>query len=222
MARVFIIYGQPATGKTYSLRNLDPATTVIIDGDTKGALCWRGWKKYFGKDKKNLYQIDDIATITDWVKKIGEQRESKIKTLVIDGFNTAMSLAKNFNPDTSFNGWKELGKSILNVVRASKVARDNLDVIIIGHVETADADNPSSIDHLKTPGKLVSDIGLESMVLYVFYAKFADGKYFFETQNNRSSARSPEGCFPPTIPNDIKAAIDIIDAYDNGEEIKAA
>ncbi|MBQ3435074.1 MAG: ATP-binding protein, partial [Selenomonadaceae bacterium] len=73
------------------------------------------------------------------------------------------------------------------------------------------------IDRVKTPGKMVSDVNVESLLLYVFYAKNDDGKYYFETQGNRSSARSPEGCFPPTVPNDIKAIIDAIDAYDKGE-----
>ncbi|MBR2519061.1 MAG: hypothetical protein IKE46_04660, partial [Selenomonadaceae bacterium] len=33
MARVILVYGQPASGKTFALRNLDPETTCIIDAD---------------------------------------------------------------------------------------------------------------------------------------------------------------------------------------------
>ena len=218
MARVILVYGQPASGKTYALRNLDPESTCIIDADTKNALPWRGWKKFFGQDKKNFYPLDDIPTIINWIDKIGNpDKQSKIRTLVIDGLNTAMNFGKYFNADRSYQGWADLGKSILQIVRHAKAARDNLDVIINAHVEVADPNNPNAIDRIKTPGKMVSDVGIESLLLYVFYAKKVDGKYFFETQGNRSSARSPEGCFPEQIPNDIKAIIDTINAYENGD-----
>lgn len=218
MARVILVYGQPASGKTYSLRNLDPNSTVIIDADTKGALPWRGWKKSYSTANKNFYKLDDINKITSWVAKIGDpNKESKIRTLVIDGLNSAMSFAQHFNPDRSFQGWADLGRSILTLIRTAKNARDDLDIIITAHVDPADPNSPTSIDHIKTPGKMIDKIGLESLLLYVFYAKIVDGDYFFETQGNRSSARSPEGCFPPFVPNDIKAVIDTINDYDQGE-----
>lgn len=218
MARVILIYGQPASGKTYSLRNLDPSSTIIIDADTKGALPWRGWKQAYGHGNKNFYPIDDIPKITDWISKIGDpSKESKVRTLVIDGLNTAMNFGKYFNPDRSFQGWADLGRSILTLIRTAKNARKDLDIIITAHVENADPNVANAIDHIKTPGKMVADVNVESLLLYVFYAKNDDGKYYFETQGNRSSARSPEGCFPPTVPNDIKAIIDAIDAYDKGE-----
>lgn len=55
--------------------------------------------------------------------------------------------------------------------------------------------------------------------LYVFYAKIdKDGNHFFETVPLNSTARTPEDCFPPTIPNDFKLIIDTINAYENGED----
>ena len=44
MANVICIAGESGSGKTTSLRNLNPAETYIIDADKKG-LSWRGWKK---------------------------------------------------------------------------------------------------------------------------------------------------------------------------------
>lgn len=219
MARVILVYGQAAAGKTFALRNLDPNTTVIIDADTKSALPWRGWKQFWGKDKKNYYPVDDIPTITDWIDKFGDINSSRkeVKTLVIDGLSAAMSFAKHFNPDRSYQGWANVGQSIVNVVRHAKRARDGLNIILNAHVELADPNSPNAKDHLKTPGKMVSDVNIESLLLYVLYAKHVDGDYFFETQDNNSTARSPEGCFPPQIPNDMQAVIDAIDAYDKGD-----
>ena len=121
MARVILVYGQPASGKTYALRNLDPSSTVIIDADTKGALPWRGWKKNYSSANKNFYKLDDLGKIVNWIEKIGDpSKESKIRTLVIDGLNSAMSFAQYFNPDPSFNGWRVLGQTILTLIRTAK------------------------------------------------------------------------------------------------------
>ena len=52
MANVICIAGESGSGKTTSLRNLNPAETYIIDADKKG-LSWRGWKKYYSIENKN-------------------------------------------------------------------------------------------------------------------------------------------------------------------------
>ena len=219
MARVILVYGQPASGKTFALRNLDPETTCIIDADKKGALPWRGWKKFYGEDKKNFYPIRDLQTIIKWIDIIGNpEKQTKIRTLVIDGLSTAMGFAKAFLSDKSYHGWEELGKTILSVVDHAKDARKDLDVILIAHVTVADPNAPTDIDRIKTPGKMAdSTAHMESLVINAFYAKCVDGKYFFETQGNRSSARSPEGCFDFQIPNDMKFIIDTLNTYDQGD-----
>lgn len=44
MSTVILIMGEPGQGKTTSMRNLNPETTVYFDCDKKG-LPWRGWRK---------------------------------------------------------------------------------------------------------------------------------------------------------------------------------
>ena len=44
MANIIGIMGESGSGKTTSMRNLDPKTTYYIDCDKKG-LSWRGWEK---------------------------------------------------------------------------------------------------------------------------------------------------------------------------------
>lgn len=220
MAKVILVYGHPASGKTYALRNLDPKTTIIIDADSKYALPWRGWKKNW-INQQNYFPTDDIQTIINWIDRIGatDCKRPEVTTLIVDGLNTAMSFAKYFNPDRTYNGWLNLGQTIINIIRHAKNTRDDLTVVFNAHVEIANPDSPSAIDKIKTPGKMINDVGIESLLLYVFYSRCIDGKYFFETQGSHSSARSPEGCFPPQIPNDIKTIIETINQYENGEDL---
>ena len=54
MANIIGIMGESGSGKTTSMRNLDPSTTYYIDCDKKG-LSWRGWKKQYNAEaKKNV------------------------------------------------------------------------------------------------------------------------------------------------------------------------
>ena len=54
MSRILGIMGESGSGKTTSMRNLDPKTTYYLDCDKKG-LSWKGWK--------NQYNADNIKTI---------------------------------------------------------------------------------------------------------------------------------------------------------------
>ena len=88
MANVICIAGESGSGKTTSLRNLNPAETYIIDADKKG-LSWRGWKKYYSIENKNYYTTDrplKVRTIMDAVN----ERRPEIKTLVIDTIGSIM------------------------------------------------------------------------------------------------------------------------------------
>lgn len=221
MSRVILCYGQPASGKTYSLRNLDPKTTVIFDGDQKNALAWRGWKRQYSKENKNFFPVafKSWGWFVSCVQKIGaENSESKhIKTVVVDGFNSLLTESDILSDDTSFNKWKGIARDFYSFVRMVQALRDDLTVVINAHVETADPNTPSAIDRVRTPGKQLEKISLESLLAYVFYAKSVDGEYFFETRGLKSSARSPEGCFEVKIPNDMAAAISIIEKYEEEE-----
>ena len=51
MANIIGIMGESGSGKTTSMRNLDPKTTYYIDCDKKG-LSWRGWKQQYNAEAK--------------------------------------------------------------------------------------------------------------------------------------------------------------------------
>lgn len=49
MSKVICIMGESGSGKTTSMRNLDPKSTYYIDADKKG-LSWKGWRKQYNKE----------------------------------------------------------------------------------------------------------------------------------------------------------------------------
>ena len=52
MSKTILIMGESGSGKTTSMRNLNPEETFYIDADKKG-LNWKGWKEQYNSEKKN-------------------------------------------------------------------------------------------------------------------------------------------------------------------------
>ena len=226
MARPILVYGHPASGKTFAFKTLDPDKTIIFDVDQKGALPWRGSKKMYSAAKKNFFSIPTLDVIYNSIKKISTDDNYKHITVIgIDGFNNAMIREQTFydewnNTKNNFEKYQELPKKVLRIINLAQNMRDDLTIIFTAHVKCADPYSPTDVDQLLTPGKQLRDsMKIEGNFLYVFYAKVdKDGNHFFETVPINSTARSSEGCFPPTIPNDFKYIIDTINAYENGGE----
>ena len=227
MARPILVYGQPAAGKSFAFKSLDPNKTIILDVDNKGALPWRGFKKFYNSTKKNFFSIDTLDKIFNSIKKIAEDdKYSHISVIGVDGLNNALVNEQTFydewhNAKNPYEKYAELAKKTKRIIKLAQNMRDNLTIIFTAHVEVADSYSPGDVDHLLTPGKQLKEkFRIEGSFLYVFYAKIDnDGNHFFETVPNNSTARSPEGCFEPTIPNDFQLVIDTINSYENGDDL---
>lgn len=212
MSNSILIYGEPGVGKTESLNNLDPNSTIIIDADKKGLEFENAY--LYSRDKGNYFKTNSIDDIIKTLINVGNNNEKwkHIKTLVIDGMNNVWArgvFSKN-DSNNKFEKYAEIGEKTYKLFDLIQDSRDDLCVIVTAHVKHFDPYIESDTDRVFTPGKVIEDkIKLESKFNYVFYAKAKDGEYFFETKPNRSTARSPRS-FPETIPNDVAAAIQLI------------
>lgn len=222
MGRIILIFGQPASGKTFSLRTLDPNATIIIDADCKGALAWRASTTYYNSANKNFFSFCQLDKILAAVKSMDNADFNSKSNLVIDGFNNAMINEIMFYDDINhsknkFEKYEVVAKKVLAIINAAQNLRPGFNTIFTAHVDTADPYSDADVDKVFTPGKLLKDkIKIESKFNYVFYARNEDNSWFFETSPNRSTARSPYQCFPPRIDNDLQSAINIINDYEGG------
>ena len=226
MARPILVYGHPASGKSFAFKTLNPDTTIILDVDNKGALPWRGFKKFYNAERKNFFSIDTLDKIYKSITKIASDDSYKHITVIgVDGLNNALINEQTFydewhNAKNPYEKFTELAKKTKRIIKLAQNMRDDLTVIFTAHVEVADSYSPGDVDHLLTPGRQLKDkFRIEGNFLYVFYSKIdADGNHFFETCPVNSTARSPEDCFPPQIPNDFQLVIDTINQYENGAD----
>lgn len=217
MAQVICIAGESGSGKTTSLRNLDAATTYIFDCDKKG-LSWKGWKKQYNSENKNYFCCDDAESVYKYLVGVAQQRKD-IKVIVIDTINSIMVADEMRRmKEKGYDKWQDLAQCIWKIVDVAYMLRDDLTIIFVAHTQTERDDSGYLFTRIKTSGKKLDKICIESKFTTVLIAKCIDGQYVFETHANNSTAKSPTGLFEAdTIPNDIVEVISALEKFESEE-----
>ena len=215
-----LVIGESGSGKSTSLRNLDPSTTFIINVLNK-PLPFKGFSKGFkrmsadGKEG-NYYSSDDAGKILRVVKMIDKNRPD-ISTIIIDDFQYVMGneFVKRAT-EKGFNKFSEIQLHAWEVLESLTTLRDGLNAFVLSHSEITTEGKTK----MKTIGKMLDDkITLEGMFTTVLHSVVIDGQYKFVTNTDGVHlAKSPMGMFPLLIPNDLNEVIKIIHQYSDDED----
>lgn len=215
MSKIICIMGESGSGKTTSCRTLDPSTTYYVDCDKKG-LSWRGWKNQYNTENKNYLKTDNNGLILKLMHSINDSETAKhIKTIVIDTINGIMVADEmRRSKEKGYDKWLDLACAIYDIIDYALIMRDDLTVIFVAHTQTDRDDSGYFFTRIKTSGKKLDKITLESKFPVVLLAKVVDGKYVFETKANFSTAKTPMGCFDENyIDNDIAEVLNALEDY---------
>lgn len=213
MSNVICIAGESGSGKTTSMRNLDPKTTLYIDCDKKG-LSWKGWRKQYNEANKN-YIKTDFASVVEQALRKADSDWKHIKVVVIDTINGLMIADEmRRSKEKGYDKWMDLAACVWDLVCHSYELRDDLTVIFTAHTQTDHDEGGYIFTRIKTSGKKLDKICLESKFTTVLISKCVDGKYKFETHANNSTAKSPLGAFEEDeIDNDIVEVIKTLEEF---------
>lgn len=214
MARVIGIIGESGSGKTTACRNLDPKTTFYIDCDKKG-LSWKGWRKQYSEENKNYYSTNFPSSVLQILNKVNDDPSRRIKTVVIDTINGVMVAEEMRNAKVQGYGkWTDLAQYVWEIFEYALTMRDDVTVIILCHSITDTDDNGIVFTHIRTNGRKLEKIVLESKLTTVLLAECKDGNYIFHTRADRSTVKTPIGAFDQDeIPNDVAAVIKALEEY---------
>jgi hypothetical protein len=198
-----LILGNSGSGKSTSLRNLDPAKTLLIQC-IKKPLPFRatGWKTRAElKDVGNVIQTDDPALIEKLM------RSSPHEVVVIDDYQAVMvNSLMSRSADKGYEKFTDIAKSAWNIFRAAGDLAPHRRVYLLAHTQT---DEFGAV-RMKTVGKMVDQTLVpEGFFTIVLRTEVINGNYKFSTQTNGNDCtKSPLGMFADLhIDNDL-AAID--------------
>lgn len=229
-AETIAIVGESGTGKSTSLRNLNPETTFIISITGK-PLPFRAWKKKYipikieGKNVSGNYYVsskwDQILKILQIIDKMMPH----IKQVIIDDFQYILSYEfVDRATEAGYTKFSELAQHAMEILRYSEKMREDCKMIFLTHSENVgDSVNPKYV--IKTVGKLLSEkVTLEGLFTYIFFTKVNEGdsgrmEYKLITNNDGNCvAKTSLGMFEDLeIDNDLDEIIKVIDAYNEGE-----
>lgn len=209
MAEKVLIMGESGTGKSTSMRNLDPAKTAIINPVGK-PLPFRG--KF-----DMLNGVTDSKDIINYMKK---QVKAGKKILVVDDFQYILSIPyMNRIKEAGWDKWNDFGANYFEIVDICSELPKDVIVYYMTHTETLD----NGITTIKLIGKLLREkITIEGLFTIVLRTSVVDGKYFFLTQNSgKDTVKSPMDMFPAyAIDNDLKYVDEKIrNYYEIGEHM---
>lgn len=215
MAKVIGIMGESGSGKTTSMRNLDPTTTLYIDCDKKG-LSWKGWREQYSVVNRNYFATDKPTEVISMLQRVNVQDDKKyIKTVIVDTINGIMIGDEMRRcKEKGYDKWQDLAKAVYDIIDISLTLRDDLTVIFIAHSQTEKTDSGEIFTRIKTNGQKLEKVVLESKMTTVLHAVVKDGQYIFETKANNSTCKTPLGAFElDEIENDIKIVLEALKDY---------
>jgi hypothetical protein len=204
-----LILGTPGTGKSSSLRNMDPAQTLLIQ-TVKKPLPFRakGWGYHGASNPKgNIILADNGARICDLMRKTSR------KVIALDDSNYVMSNAfMRRASETGYQKFTEMAQDTFGIFETAANLADDVRVYIFAHTQTTE----DGITRFKTVGKLLDEkVSLDGLVTICLRTVVHDGGYYFATRNNGSdTVKSPMGMFDDEmIENDLAMVDKKIAAY---------
>ena len=226
MSRVVGVMGESGAGKTTAMRNLPPEQTFYLDCDKKG-LNWKGWRNQYvdirdGKEDKSkgFYLSSDIfASVSSALRHVNEDEKYKrIKYVVIDTLNGLMVAEEMkilaMQSGDKRSAWSDLAQNGWAIINQALELRDDLTVIILCHSETISDENGIIRTRIKTNGRKLEKLVLESKMTTVVWAVRQDGKYKFILSADGSTCKVPLGAFQADeCENDIMIVIKALEDY---------
>lgn len=232
MSNIIALAGLSNSGKSTSLKYLDPEETFIVSCTNK-QLQIPGFRKKYPKIKvedgklSGNWLISNNYTQIEKIMKVVSKTRPEIKVIVLDDCNYLLSNETFANVMTKgYEKFNILAKNYYDLIQTCQDLRDDLVVVFISHIENFGTDIDPEY-RLWTTGKMLTNqINLDGLFSYIIYSeryvddKDEEVKYRFKTRTDgNDTCRSVAGCFEDKyIEPNMKTVIDTINSFENGED----
>lgn len=209
-----LIMGESGSGKTYSIKNLNPDEVGIFLCE-KNRLPFK--KKFVTYKLRNLKGEKDGREVTVWPAQtiVNNLKNPKLKIYIIDDSQYLMA-NEYFDRATEqgYNKYTDIGVHFRDLIHTvNNTLPDDVIVYFLHHTEM---DSNTGKTKAKTIGRMLDEkLTVEGLFDIVLRACAEGTQHFFQTQSGgMDTAKSPEDMFSDTrIPNDLKLVDDAIREY---------
>jgi predicted ATP-dependent serine protease len=209
MAVTTMILGHSGSGKTASLRNLNPEKTLLIQPVRK-PLPFKaaGWKYYdAGSKEGNIFVVDNAEKICAAINKTSRD------VVIIDDFQYILANEfMNRSHETGYVKYTEIAKNAWSILMCAAGLNSNSRIYLLSHLDSTEDGRVKA----KTIGKLLDEkITLEGLVTIVLRTHVINEQYIFSTRNSgNDTVKSPMGMFESEhVENDLKLVDETIQSY---------
>ena len=224
MANICMILGKSGTGKSTSIKTLDPKETVVINV-LKKRLPFKGSNSLYNTDNKNMFDVDSYDTIINYLQSINDKAKH-VKNIIIDDMTYV--LRKEYFKTakiTGFNKFVDMAAHFQNIISTAENMRNDLNVFFVMHSEEIVSDNVIVGYKPSTIGKLIDSsynpVEVVPMVLYsaIKYDDKGNATYGFYTHRCMEGtieipAKSlADMCEDEFIPNDLGYVVNKMNEY---------
>jgi hypothetical protein len=200
-----LIAGESGSGKTYSIKQLDPEQVGIF-------LCEKSrlpFRKQFNTYKvRNMQKDVDGKTLiyrqSVVIQTVLRKPKDPKKIYIID--DSQYIMANEFFDragETGYQKFVDIGANFRNLIHL--VNNELPDDVIVYFLHHPEMDSNTGKMKAKTIGKMLDEkLTLEGCFDIVLFAKTDGAEHWFETQSDgTTTAKSPEEMFDAKIPNDL-------------------
>ena len=226
MANAVIILGKSGTGKSSSIKGLDPKETVVLNVLGK-KLPFKGSSSLYSTENKNLFRIEEYTQAINMLQSI-DKNASYVHNIIID--DAIYIMRKEYfkrAKETGYGKFTELAMHFQQIISAIENMRDDINVFLILHSEDIQSDKTTVGYKVSTIGQLLDDqynpVEVVPMVLYssIKYNDKGNANYGFYTHRFMDGvieipAKSPAEMFKEDfIPNDLGYVVKAMREYYN-------
>jgi len=226
MANCIIVLGQTGTGKSTSIKGLNPKETVVIN-TLKKRLPFKGSASLYNAENKNLFNLEDYQQVISYLQSIGDKAKH-VKNVVLD--DSIFVMRKEYfkrAKETGYGKYTDLAAHFQQIISTCENLRDDLNVFFMLHSEDVVSDGTIVGYKVATVGKLLDSqynpIEVVPMVLYsaIKYDEKGNANYGFYTHATKEGnveipAKSPADMFEEDfIQNDLGYVVTKMNEYYN-------
>lgn len=224
MSNLVIVLGSSGTGKSTSIKTLNPEETVILNVLGKD-LPFKGSRANYTREKKNLIQSAKWDSISSMMQSISKNMPNIHNIVIDDAIYIMRTEFFDRSKETGFNKYNELADHFRRIIAEGNSLRSDITVFMMLHTETVEADGSVIGYKASTVGKLLDKMynPLESVSITLFAQPKYDDKgkpeFGFWTHPMKVNgieipAKSPAEMFEEDfIPNSLQLVLDKMHEY---------